>query len=476
MHFATWLPGLLALYKEGSPVKLLSSEADLKAAPHTLVEFFAPWCGHCQRFAPVYEEFATVAKEELSSLSVAAVDCVAEEAVCKTYGVSSYPTLVLLPKGERYKGVKGVKELLAWVKGMTADKDDDGADDMVVEGRYGDDAGADGKLAPKAEQAKAPDGLAPLARRPVREGPVDASAVLAAARHSLTHMVAAALPTREGEGGELDEQGLLQLMQGCRRARPRLRATRAPPTHPPSRPTARPRVLAEATADVPRGVVARHRDEASAEGGAGGAGGAHEEEGDFLPTRAEMSWGDKKRRAILNWLGARARSTAGPALFSLGPSPAPLPPPRLAVAPCARGAHACLCPPGALERGLPREADRGATALAVGRLRRLLTEENLGLPTQGEWAKRLAQARCASSPNPRARAAPPQSEGRARTTAAATPHDAAAHAPARAGRASRRPRRAVSTTRAAARSAAAARATSAPPTTRTCRRTATSGC
>ena len=41
MLFATWLPGLLALYKEGSPVKLLSREADLKAAPHTLVEFFA---------------------------------------------------------------------------------------------------------------------------------------------------------------------------------------------------------------------------------------------------------------------------------------------------------------------------------------------------------------------------------------------------------------------------------------------------
>ena len=34
--------------------------------------------------------------------------------------------------------------------------------------------------------------------------------------------------------------------------------------------------------------------------------------------------------------------------------------------------------------GLPREADGGATAAAAARLRRLLTEETVGLPTQAE--------------------------------------------------------------------------------------------
>ena len=41
---------------------------------------------------------------------------------------------------------------------------------------------------------------------------------------------------------------------------------------------------------------------------------------------------------------------------------------------------AALC----TKAGLPREADGGATATAAARLRRLLTEETVGLPTQAE--------------------------------------------------------------------------------------------
>ena len=57
--------------------------------------------------------------------------------------------------------------------------------------------------------------------------------------------------------------------------------------------------------------------------------------------------------------------------------------------PCAPTHTMCTntpCAPHTLctKAGLPREADGGATAAAAARLRRLLTEETVGLPTQAE--------------------------------------------------------------------------------------------
>lgn len=66
-----------------------------------IVEFYAPWCGHCQNLKPAYEKAA----KNLDGLAkVAAVDCDddANKAFCGTMGVKGFPTLKIVRPGKKY--------------------------------------------------------------------------------------------------------------------------------------------------------------------------------------------------------------------------------------------------------------------------------------------------------------------------------------------------------------------------------------
>lgn len=55
-----------------------------------LVEFFAPWCGHCKSLAPHYEEAATELKDK-HGIKLMKVDCTEQQDLCQEQGIRGYP-------------------------------------------------------------------------------------------------------------------------------------------------------------------------------------------------------------------------------------------------------------------------------------------------------------------------------------------------------------------------------------------------
>ncbi|KAG8648309.1 probable protein disulfide-isomerase A6 [Manihot esculenta] len=83
-----------------------------------LVEFYAPWCGHCKKLAPEYERLGTSFKKAKSVL-VGKVDCDAHKSLCSKYGVSGYPTIKWFPKGslepKKYEGGRTAEDLAEFI-------------------------------------------------------------------------------------------------------------------------------------------------------------------------------------------------------------------------------------------------------------------------------------------------------------------------------------------------------------------------
>ncbi|CEP22775.1 unnamed protein product [Cyberlindnera jadinii] len=86
-----------------------------------LVKYYAPWCGHCKRLAPIYEELAELYAsdaEGAEKVLIANLDGTLNDVDVE---ITGYPTLVLYPAGDKsnpivHKGGRDLPSLIEFIK------------------------------------------------------------------------------------------------------------------------------------------------------------------------------------------------------------------------------------------------------------------------------------------------------------------------------------------------------------------------
>ncbi|XP_012263697.2 thioredoxin domain-containing protein 5 homolog [Athalia rosae] len=103
------------------------------SAGRHFIKFYAPWCGHCQKLAPTWDELANSLRND-NLVSISKVDCTQHRAVCGQFDIKGYPTLLWIEDGKRvdkYTGQRSHEELKAYVSMMLGKSVEGNADEKA---------------------------------------------------------------------------------------------------------------------------------------------------------------------------------------------------------------------------------------------------------------------------------------------------------------------------------------------------------
>jgi len=91
-------------------------------ASDVLVEYYAPWCGHCKSLAPKWDQLGEAFKD-IPQITIAKIDATANDVDSK-FEVKGFPTILLYKANDKdhpvaYNGAREVAELTQFLKAET---------------------------------------------------------------------------------------------------------------------------------------------------------------------------------------------------------------------------------------------------------------------------------------------------------------------------------------------------------------------
>ena len=93
-------------------------DEELKNHDRILVEFYAPWCGHCKKLTPEYIKAAEALAKLDPPMYLAKVDATEHKELASRFEIKGFPTLKWFVNGEptEYNGGRTADEIVNWIK------------------------------------------------------------------------------------------------------------------------------------------------------------------------------------------------------------------------------------------------------------------------------------------------------------------------------------------------------------------------
>ncbi|CAI5437677.1 unnamed protein product [Caenorhabditis angaria] len=122
IHFAVLFTFCLCSNIPSSVLELNEKFVEVKNEGMWFIEFYAPWCAHCKRLHPVWDQVGHTLADTNLPIRVGKLDCTRFPSVPNSLGINGYPTLIFFRNGKRidYRGSRERDALVSFAKRCAA--------------------------------------------------------------------------------------------------------------------------------------------------------------------------------------------------------------------------------------------------------------------------------------------------------------------------------------------------------------------